>query len=135
ISARFIHHIVNGSEYPLGLDARHFALASFIARALLLTNLHSSVVFSALMILDRVPRLFMRIKCFYRLFLTAFRIAWKVMTDFRISSSQWHSVIQGLCTSAEMVSMEWDLCQSLDWNLVIHVDAVYDFVTEIIQDY
>ncbi|KAJ7575426.1 hypothetical protein C8J56DRAFT_714101, partial [Mycena floridula] len=117
ISARFIHHIVNGSEYSLGLDAPDSALGSFIARALLLTNLHSSVVFGALIILDRVPRISICIECFYRLFLTAFRVACKVMTDFEISSSQWRSVVQGLCTSAEMVSMEWDLCQSLNWDL------------------
>ncbi|KAJ7598690.1 hypothetical protein C8J56DRAFT_714018, partial [Mycena floridula] len=135
ISARVIHHIVAGSEYPLGLDAPDCALASFIARALQLTNLHSSVVFGALIILDRVPRSFMHIECCYRLFLIAFRLAWKVMTDFDISSSQWRSVIQGLCTSAELASMEWDLCQSLDWDLVIHGDAFYDFVAAIIQEY
>jgi Cyclin, N-terminal domain len=93
-------------------------VTKFIARVLSRAKLDQSVVFAGLVLLQRLKARFPSTKgCGYRLFISAYMIASKVVCDRTYSNQSWTIVAQGLYTLMEIHRMERQMCSCLDWEL------------------
>jgi hypothetical protein len=94
-------------------------LPYFIAYALNRTKLHTSVAYSALVLLSRLKARFPSAKgsSGHRLFISAFMISSKVMCDDTYSNKSWAIVAQNLFALREVNQMEHEMVNYLDFEL------------------
>ena len=98
LCAHFIMHLFACDEYYTTLCGSGSRLTYFIANTLYQTKLHSSVTFTALLLLQHLKIHFptthgSSCQC---LFIAAFMIASKVMSDDKYSNKSWSIVGQGI---------------------------------------
>ncbi|KAJ7157033.1 hypothetical protein C8R43DRAFT_883675 [Mycena crocata] len=114
---------------PPDVQQRARRLHHFIAFILWRGNMHDSVVFGALILLQRLKSRFpaARGSSGQRLFLAAYIVASKVLCDSSYSNSNWRRLAQYLFTLREINAMERELCSHLDWDLNFHPVGVEQF--------
>lgn len=134
LCARFTITSFANPEYPLPPTD---ALSNFILNILQRVNPPSSVVFTALLLLERLKTRFPTYYCSAgrRLFLAAFMIAHKVIIDNSYLNSSWHVIAGRLFTVDEINTMERDMCGDLDWDLTINVDTLTIFEYTVRRDF
>ncbi|KAJ6551472.1 hypothetical protein B0H19DRAFT_1211187 [Mycena capillaripes] len=117
-SAEFIRHLFRCAP---DLDKSKGPLAHFIAYAFHRTKLHQAVAYSALVLLQRLKVRFPRARgtSGYRLFITAYMLASKVICDDTYSYKSWSIVAQGVFSLREIKTMELEMCTYLDWRLTV----------------
>lgn len=141
LSARFVTHLFTCPEFPPGSNpnSRHeqARLPLFIAYALHRTKLHPSVVFAALVLLQRLKARFptARGSSGHRLFISAYMIASKVICDDTYSNKSWSIVAQGMFNLREINQMEREMCTYLDWELVVDNAILSNFEMMIKRDF
>jgi len=137
LAARFITHLFACPEYPQASCQLQAKLPQFIAYALHRTKLHSSVTFSALVLLQRLKARFpsARGSSGHRLFITALMISSKVMCDDTYSNKSWCIAAQGMFTLREINQMEREICQYLEWELTVDPATLSNFETALKNDF
>ncbi|KIY50267.1 hypothetical protein FISHEDRAFT_64911 [Fistulina hepatica ATCC 64428] len=152
ICSRFVRHLFACPEIPSVTGdpsnpavAAQLATASrpsvrlpyFIAYALHRTKLHQSVVFAALILLQRLKARFPRARgsSGHRLFIAAYMIASKIMCDDTYSNKSWAVVAQNLFNLREINQMEREMCGYLDWELVADGDLIKRFQADVERDF
>lgn len=92
-------------------------------------RLHPSVTFTALLLLQylkiclpAIPGSFCQ--C---LFITAFMIASKVISDDKYSNKFWSIIGQGMFQLWKINWMEWEFCQYLNWEVNVDADTLMEF--------
>ena len=133
LCAHFITHSFACNEYH-GSSSK---LPYFIAHALYWTKLHSSVAFTALLLLQRLSVHFPTAcgssgQC---LFITAFMIASKTISDNKYSNKSWTIVSQGMFQLQEINRVECEFCQYLEWELNINPDTLKELKDMIWKDF
>ena len=136
LCARFITHLFCDEQQPTSSDSNS-KFTHFIAHALSWTNFHSSVVFGALLLLQRLKA---RLPAAFgssgqRLFITAFMIASKVISDDKYSNKTWTIVGQGMFQLWDINQMELEMCQYLDWELNFEPDSLKEFEDTVWKDF
>lgn len=99
--------------------------------------MHSTVTFSALVLLQRLKARFptARGSCGHRLFITAFMISSKVMCDDTYSNKSWCIAAQSMFTLREINQMEREMCQYLEWELTVDPATLSNFETALKNDF
>ncbi|KAH0835729.1 hypothetical protein J3R83DRAFT_9552 [Lanmaoa asiatica] len=130
LCAKFITHLFACSEYPpLSLLFHSYALHR--------TQLHLSVTFAALVLLQRLKARFPTAwgSSGHRLFISAFMIASKVICDYTYSNKSWTIVTQGIFQLSEINQMEREMCQYLEWELNIDPVTLREFEDTVRKDF
>lgn len=137
LCARFITHLFVCDEHHPTSSRSGSKLPYFIAHALHQTKLHSSVTFTALVLLQRLKAHFPTAhgSSGRRLFLTAFMIASKVICDAKYFNKSWLTVGQGMFQLHEINRMEREMCQYLDWELNVEPDTLKEFEDMVRKDF
>ncbi|TFK44893.1 hypothetical protein BDQ12DRAFT_673770 [Crucibulum laeve] len=135
--ARFITFLFTCPELPPSSTQSQQKLPYFIAYALHRTKLHASVTFAALMLLNRLKNRFptARGSSGHRLFISAFMISSKVICDDTYSNKSWSIVAQGMFTLREINQMEREMCNYLDWELMVDNPMLHQFELAVIADF
>ncbi|TFK98244.1 hypothetical protein BDV98DRAFT_629147 [Pterulicium gracile] len=131
LCARFVSHLFACPKYPpytasTTTSTPSPSLPHFIAYALYRTQLRPSVAFAALSLLQRLKARFptTRGSSGYRLFITAYMIASKVICENTYSNRSWCVVAQGMFPLREVNQMERELCMYLDWELTVDLASL-----------
>ena len=137
IAARFITHLFACPDYPPSSTHSHAKLPYFIAYALHRTKLHQSVMFAALILLQRLKARFpsARGSSGHRLFISAFMISSKVMCDDTYSNKSWSVVAQGMFNLREINQMEREMCNYLEWELTAANPMLSTFEAAVKKDF
>ncbi|KAJ3519983.1 hypothetical protein NMY22_g12950 [Coprinellus aureogranulatus] len=112
-------------------------LPHFIAYAIHRADFHSSVTFGALLLLQRLKAHFpaARGSSGHRLFLSAFMLASKFMSDDSYSNKSWCMVAQSMFPLREINKMEREMCKYLDWELAIDDAMLASFENQVVKDF
>jgi hypothetical protein len=115
----------------------HAKLPYFIAYALHQMKLHPSVMFTALILLQRLKARFpsARGSSGHRLFISAFTISSKVMCDDTYSNKSWSVVAQGMFNLRKIDPMEREMCNYLEWELTAANPMLSNFEMAINKDF
>jgi hypothetical protein len=137
IASRFITHLFACPDYPPSSTHAHAKLPYFIAYALHRTKLHQSVMFAALILLQRLKARFpsARGSSGHRLFISAFMISSKVMCDDTYSNKSWSVVAQGMFNLREINQMEREMCNYLEWELTAANPMLSTFEMAVKKDF
>lgn len=137
IASRFITHLFACPDYPPSSTHAHAKLPYFIAYALHRTKLHQSVMFAALILLQRLKARFpsARGSSGHRLFISAFMISSKVMCDDTYSNKSWSVVAQGMFNLREINQMEREMCNYLEWELTAANPMLSSFEAAVRKDF
>ena len=133
LCACFITHSFACNEYH-GSSSK---LPNFIAHALYRPKLHSSVAFAALLLLQCL-RVHFPTTCGssgWHIFITAFMIASKVISDDKYSNKSWSIVSQGMFQLREINWMEHKFCQYLKWELNVDPDTLKELEDMVQKDF
>ena len=71
----------------------------------------------------------------YRLFVSAFMIASKVICDDTYSNKSWSIIGQGMLQLREINQMEREMCQYLDWELSVEPGTLKEFEDMVRKDF
>jgi hypothetical protein len=112
-------------------------LEHFIAYALHHMQLHTSVTFTALYLLQCLKACFPAAKELsgHWLFTSAFMFTSNIICDDAYSNMSWCIVGQGMFTFREISQMEWEMCSYLEWQLSIDPSMLHDFQACVQQDF
>jgi Cyclin, N-terminal domain len=137
LCSRFVTHLFACPEYPPSSTNPQVKLPYFIAYALHRTKLHQSVMFAALVLLQRLKARFptARGSSGHRLFISAFMIASKVICDDTYSNKSWSIVAQGMFTLREINQMEREMCSYLEWELTVDGSILANFEAMVKRDF
>jgi len=144
LAARFITHLFPCSDYPPPSSHFQARLPHFIAYALYRTKLPATVTFAALVLLQRLNACFHRRKrripfawasSGYRLFISAYMLASKVMCDDTYSNKSWCVVAQHMFTLQEVNQMEREMYNGLNGELTIYPSELSDFEKAVREDF
>ncbi|KJA13190.1 hypothetical protein HYPSUDRAFT_108914, partial [Hypholoma sublateritium FD-334 SS-4] len=123
LASHFISQLFLCPEYPQSSLATRalLKLPFFIAYALYRAELHPAVMFSALVLLQRLKSRFPLARGLsgHQLFISAFRLSSKVMCDYTYSAESWCIVAQGIFTAHQLNQMEREICKYLDWEITV----------------
>ncbi|KAG8724152.1 hypothetical protein FRC11_002194, partial [Ceratobasidium sp. 423] len=125
LCARYLGTLFSCPEIPLSSTAsstRTPSLVYFIAYALYLARLPSSVVFYALHLLLCLHIRFPTVQASsgHQLFLAAFIIASKLTCDSGYTLKSWYYIAQRIFTLHDIDQMEHEMCRDLDWRFRIN---------------
>ena len=136
LCARFIEHLFCDGQLSTSSDSNS-TFTYFIAHALYRTNFHSSVAFGALVLLQRLKARFPTVfgSSGQRLFITAFMIASKVISDDKYSNKTWSVVGQSMFQLWDINQMELEMCQYLDWELNFEPVSFKEFEDMVRKDF
>jgi len=101
-------------------------LDHFIAYTLHQMQLHQSVTFAALYLLQCLKAQFPAAKgsSGHQLFISAFMLSSKIICNNTYSNKSWCIVGQGMFALQEINQMEWEMCSYLEWQLNIDPSSV-----------
>ncbi|KAB5589009.1 hypothetical protein CTheo_7545 [Ceratobasidium theobromae] len=123
MSARFItsRFVINHTGLHTQASCGKHALPHFIAHALHYIDLPVSINMCALILLQRFNQRFpkFRVKSYQGLYLTALMVAAKMSWDRYYSIYCWSNAGQGIFAPQQMIVMEHEFCQSLQWSFNI----------------
>ncbi|KAJ7572438.1 hypothetical protein C8J56DRAFT_1068605 [Mycena floridula] len=124
--AQLISHFLD-ARFPPSNDPglkNAIRLPAFVAHILQETQPEPCVIFSALLLAERFKHCdLMKISFVsgHRVFISAFRLAWKFLYDNRLqSASCWQALAQQQNLSSEdILWMELEFCRRLDWDIAL----------------
>ncbi|KAF9484133.1 hypothetical protein BDN70DRAFT_873030 [Pholiota conissans] len=133
LAACFITHLFACPDYPPASSQSQAKLPYFIAYALHRTRLHPSVTFHALLLLQRLKARFPSAcgSSGHRLFISAYMISSKVMCDDTYSNKSWCIAAQAMFTLREINQMEREMCNYLNWELMVDHQTLFNFETAV----
>ncbi|KAJ7603555.1 hypothetical protein DFH06DRAFT_1022155, partial [Mycena polygramma] len=137
LTARFITHLWSCPLYPPWTTDPNAELSRFIALIIHYTKLHDSVLYTSLVLLQRLKDRFPhgRGSSGRRLFLVAFMLSCKVTYDENYSNSAWRRVAQSIYSLREINQMEREMCEHLDWDLIVDYDTLSAFRSALLRDF
>jgi hypothetical protein len=128
LCARFITNLFTCPDYPQSSTPQE-ELPFFIARVLDLTKLHHSIIFAALLLLqrrrDRFPTA--HVSSGHHLFISALIVAVKITRDYTFFNGLWSIVAHGMFTPCEINNMECEMYSCLEPDLTIDINILADF--------
>lgn len=125
LSSIYITELFGSKQYPLPspLSLWQNDLPLYIASALAQAQLEQLVLFGALVLLQRykmrLPQHVSYGRSAYRLFISSYMVATKLMYDRQRPMTTWRAIAQNTFSAQELTSMELEFCRALDWNLMI----------------
>ncbi|TEB27316.1 cyclin-like protein, partial [Coprinellus micaceus] len=104
-------------------------LSHFIASVLHTANVHPSILYTALIFLQRLKSRFPGIRgsSGHRLILSALILASKFMCDNSYTNKSWELITNGMFAVGDINQMERELCSYLNWELAVNNQILSDF--------
>jgi hypothetical protein len=141
LCARSVSHLSTCPDMPpppaLPSTTQTLRLDHFIAYALHRTQLHSSMTFATLYLLQRLKARLPAAKgsSGHRLFISAFMLSSKIICDDTYSNKLWCIVSRGMFTLQEINKMEQEMCSYLDWQFNVDLTTLHDFQARVQLDF
>jgi Cyclin, N-terminal domain len=141
LCARFVSHLFAYPDMPpppaLPSTIQTLRLDHFIAYALHCTQLHSSVTFATLYLLQRLKACLPAAKgsSGHHLFISAFMLSSKIICDDTYTNKLWCIVSRGMFTLPEINQMEREMCSYLDWQFNVDPTTLHDFQARVQLDF
>lgn len=137
LCTRFVTHLFACPQYSPAISGPGASLPNFIAYVLRRTNLHHSIVFASLILLQRLKSRFPTAQgsSGHRLFTSTLMMAAKIFLDDAYSNKSWVTITQGMFPLREINQMEREICKFLDWDLTIHNPMLADFEKQVVKDF
>jgi len=123
LSSIYITELFGSKQYPppSPLSQWQDDLPLYIACALAQAQLERPALFGALVLLKRykmrLPQNVSYGRSAYRLFISSYMVATKLMYDKERPMATWRAIAQNIFSARELTVMELEFCRALDWNL------------------
>ncbi|KAJ6510133.1 hypothetical protein C8R47DRAFT_964785, partial [Mycena vitilis] len=131
LSAEYIVRLFGCSPYASDSPPSSAYLPHFIAFVIYRTQLQDFVLYTALVLLNRLRFRYPLVQgtSGHRLFLIAFMLSCKFVHDENYSNIAWSRVAQEIWSVQDINEMERDMCYCLDWDLTINNETLANFRT------
>ncbi len=108
-------------------------LSQFVMVLIHRTQLPGTVAAGALLLLERIKRRHPRSRASsgHRLFISAFMVASKILSDHTYSNETWVSAAGNMFQLKEINQMEREFCGHLSWSLALNIEDIFELSTRL----